>query len=113
MTLNWIGTRTQEAGVFQPTGLGRLQTKNPIGAELLTRGSLMIEVKVRPQAHPINLVRFGALDPWPSGLTVCLEPDGTVRLLMRQGTRHLATALKTTLGSKVQGIMSACKAAPQ
>ena len=102
MTLNWIGTRTQEAGVFQPAGLGRLQTKAPLGTELLTRGSLMIEVKVRPQDHPINLVRFGALDPWPSGLTVCLEPDGTVRLLMRQGTRHLATALKTTLGSKVQ-----------
>jgi hypothetical protein len=102
MTLNWIGTRTQEDGVFNTAGLGRAGRRDPVGLELLTRGSLMIEVTVRPQTHPVNLVRYGALDPWPSGLTVCLEPDGTVRLLMRQGSRHLATALKTTLGSKVQ-----------
>jgi hypothetical protein len=102
MTLNWIGTRTQEGGVFNPAGLGRARTGQPIGLALLTRGSLMVEVTVRPQSHPVNLVRFGTLDPWPSGLTICLEPDGTVRLLMRQGSRHLSTALKTTLGSKMQ-----------
>ncbi len=107
MTLNWIGTRTQEDGVFNPAGLGCAgrnysDLAKPVGTDLLTRGSLMIEVAVRPTLRPINLVRFGALDPWPSGLTVCLEPDGTVRLLMRQGARHLATALKTTLGSDVQ-----------
>jgi hypothetical protein len=33
---------------------------------------------------------------------MCLEPDGTVRLMMRQGARHLQTALQTTLGSGVQ-----------
>lgn len=101
MTLNWIGTRTQEVGVFNPAGLDCARRDDPVGMELLTRGSLMIEVAVRPQAHPVNLLRFGTLDPWPSGLTVCLEPDGTLRLMMRQGARHLATALKTTLGSKV------------
>ncbi|MDB4213901.1 Hint domain-containing protein, partial [Octadecabacter sp.] len=102
MTLNWIGTRTQEGGVFNPAGLNHARTNDPVGLDLLTRGSLMVEVKVRPQMHPVNLVRFGALDPWPSGLTICLEPDGTIRLLMRQGSRHLATALKTTLGTTVQ-----------
>lgn len=102
MTLNWIGTRTQEDRVFDPAGLSRLHSKEGDAPELLTSGSLMIEVTVRPRTNPVNLVRFGALDPWPSGLTVCLEPDGTVRLMMRQGARHLATALKTTLGSKVQ-----------
>lgn len=102
MTLNWIGTRTQEDGVFNPAGLGCARGNDPVGLSLLTRGSLMIEVTVRPQTHPVNLLRFGALDPWPSGLTVCLEPDGTVRLMMRQGSRNLSTALKTTLGSKVQ-----------
>jgi len=102
MTLNWIGTRTRENGVFNPAGLGRGTRDVAVGSDLLTRGSLLIEVNVRPQMNPINLVRFGALDPWPSGLTVCLEPDGTLRLLMRQGARHLATALKTSLGSDVQ-----------
>ena len=101
MTLNWIATRTQEHGVFNPAGIGCAYTGQSDDANLLTRGSLLIEVKARPMAHPVNLLRFGALDPWPSGLTVCLEPDGTVRLMMRQGKRHLETALKTGLGQKV------------
>lgn len=102
MGLNWIGTRTQEEGVFEPAGLGCVGGSRANETELLTRGSLMIEVAVRPNRHPVNLLRFGALDPWPSGLTICLEPDGTVRLMMRQGARHLETALKTKLGSNVQ-----------
>lgn len=101
MALNWIGTRTQEGGVFNPSGIAS-GGRRPAGRDLLTSGSLMIEVEARPHDHPVNLLRFSALAPWPSGLTICLEPDGTVRLLMRQGERHLATALKTTLGSKVQ-----------
>lgn len=102
MSINWIATRTQEAGAFNPDGLGRAQVGRRVGLELLTRGSLLMEVTVRPHSHPVNLLRFSALDPWPSGLTLCLEPDGTVRLMMRQGARHLETALKTTLGNKVQ-----------
>ena len=102
MTLNWIATRTQEAGAFHPDGIGRPTPVRPVDTELLTQGSILMEATVRPQVRPVNLVRFAALSPWPSGLTICLEPDGTVRLLMRQGTRQLATALKTTLGSTVQ-----------
>jgi len=102
MTLNWIGTRTQENGEFNPAGLGCVDGVAPVDADILARGSLLIEVEVHPISEPVNLLRFGALDPWPSGLTVCLEPDGTVRLLMRQGKRHLATALKTSLGTQLQ-----------
>ena len=102
MTLNWIGTRTQENGYFNPAGLGCPESGAPVGTDILARGSLLIEVEVHPTTTPVNLLRFGALDPWPSGITVCLEPDGTVRLLMRQGKRHLSTALKTTLGSNLQ-----------
>ena len=101
MGLNWIATRTQEAGHFNAGGLGASPSKQPVGMDLLTRGSVMLETVVRPVAHPVNLVRFSALDPWPSGLTICLEPDGTVRLMIRQGGRHLETALKTGLGRKV------------
>lgn len=105
MTLKWIGTRTHEDGVFSPAGLGCAATNDTVGTvgmDLLTRGSLMIEVAVHPMVHPLNLLRFSTLSPWPTGLTVCLEPDGIVRLMMRQGARHLETALKTTLGSDVR-----------
>jgi hypothetical protein len=101
MTLKWIGTRTQEIGVFNPDGVGTRNTARPVGMELLTRGSMLLEVNVRPLSHPINLVRFSALDPWPSGVTICLEPDGTLRLMMRQAGRHLEVALKTALGKNV------------
>ncbi|MCF2905891.1 Hint domain-containing protein [Octadecabacter sp. CECT 8868] len=102
MALQWIGTRTQEGGDFNPAGLGCARPNLGSSAELLPRGSLLMEVTIRPTSHPINLLRFAALDPWPSGLTVCLEPDGTVRLMMRQGGKHLATSLKTNLGGKAQ-----------
>ncbi|MGJ8610173.1 MAG: Hint domain-containing protein [Octadecabacter sp.] len=102
MTLNWIGTRTQEDRVFTPAGLGCVDGVMPGATDILARGSLLIEVEVHPISTPVNLLRFGTLDPWPSGITVCLEPDGTLRLLMRHGKRHLATALKTTLGTQLQ-----------
>lgn len=101
MTLSWIGTRTQDDGVFNPAGLGRPIDETMTDGPLLAKGSLFIEVEVRPRSRPINLVRFSALDPWPSGLTICQETDGTIRLMMRQGARHLETALKTGLGQKV------------
>lgn len=104
MTLNWIGTRTHEEGIFNPTGLDRLIPKGQVGLELLPRGSLMMEVAVRPQVHPVNLLRYNILEPWPSGITVSLEPDGMLRLSMRQGARRQETTLKTTLGSKMQTV---------
>jgi len=104
MTLNWIATRTQDTRAFHPGGVDSRHAAPPAGMDLLSRGSLLIEVTVRPNARPVNLLRFAALDPWPSGLTICLEPDGTLRLMMRQGARHLETALKTTLGQASQTV---------
>lgn len=102
MSLNWIATRTHETGVFHPDGLGSLRTADPVGMALLPRGSILIETKTRPLSHPVNLIRYSTLDPWPTGITICLEPDGTVRLLMRQGARYHETSLRTDLGGKVE-----------
>jgi hypothetical protein len=63
MTLKWIGTRTQENGAFNATGLGCAVTIDPVGTDLLTRGSLMIEVALRPTMQPINLLRYSVLAP--------------------------------------------------
>ena len=98
MTLRWIGTRTQEDGAFCPDGLGRVSASHDVETGLLARGSLFIEADITPSNDPVNLIRFAALNPWASGLTVCLEPDGTLRLMMRQGNRQLETALKTSIG---------------
>lgn len=100
----WIGTRTAHDGVFNPAGLGRPCAADRNTDGLMARGSILIEAEARPGRHPVNLLRFGALDPWPSGLTICLEADGTVRLMARQGERHLETALRTSLGARVQTV---------
>lgn len=102
MSVTWIGTRTQEDGAFNPAGLGAGATQERAGQELLTRGSVLIEAAFRPLTQPVNLFRFSVVDPWPRGLTLRLEPDGTLRLLMRHGDRQLETTLRTTLGSKVE-----------
>ncbi|SLN30968.1 Hint domain-containing protein [Pseudooctadecabacter jejudonensis] len=102
MTLNWIATRTPERSAFHPKGLGATSRAAPVGMELLARGSLLIEATTRPVTTPVNLLRFSVLDPWPSGVKICLEPDGTVRLMIRQGERYLETALKTGLGGKTK-----------
>ncbi len=102
MTVNWIATRTAERGAFHPRGLCCADPAGPVGLGLLARGSILIETKTRPLSNPINLVRFSVLDPWPTGLKICLEPDGTVRLMVRQGGRYLETALHTGLGGKIE-----------
>ena len=102
MSLNWIATRTQDAVAFNPDGLGSLGAARSVGRELLSRGSILIETKTRALSHPVNLIRYGVIDPWPSGLTICLEPGGIVRLVMRHGGRNLETSLKTGLGSKIE-----------
>ena len=98
MTLRWIGTRTQNDATFCPDGLGCVSASQDMDTMLLTRGSLLIEADITPSHDPVNLIRFAALNPWASGLTICLEPDGTLRLMMRQGNRQLETALKTSIG---------------
>ncbi|PVA06254.1 Hint domain-containing protein [Thalassorhabdomicrobium marinisediminis] len=103
-TPTWIATRTPERCVFNPAGLDAGHSTAPVGADLLPRGSLLLEVVTGPADHPRNLLRYVVRDPWPAGLTLCLEPDGTLRLMMRQGNRHLSVALQTTLGRTEQTV---------
>jgi len=102
MALNWIATRTPDSGAFHPKGLGSLEEKRPLGMALLPRGSLLLETTTRPLSHPVNLVRFAVLDPWPFSLKICLEPNGCVRLMIKQAGRTLETALQTNLGGKTE-----------
>lgn len=102
MTLNWIATRTSDEGAFHPKGLGCTDPVGSVGPELLPRGSILLEVATRPLSHPVNLVRFSTLNPWPFHLKICLEPNGDIRLMIKQGERILQTTLQTNLGGKIE-----------
>ena len=96
----WIGLRTRYEAAFNTAGLGRAQLPAPVTDDsLLTRGSLMAEVIVSPVNRPTNLLRYAVLDPWPAAFTIVQEPNGTFRLLLRNGPRDLAVSLDTDLGS--------------
>ncbi len=105
--LNWIATRTQQDCAFHPAGIDSAHTAEPAGPEFLPRGSVFLETETRSTSHPVYLLRFGVLEPWPSGLTICLEPDGTLRLSMRQGARAFEAVLKTGLGGEATTVQIA------
>lgn len=98
MELRWIGTRTPHSGTFQPSGLGTRPDPSAAPRALLTAGSILIEAHLRPTPHPITLLHYSAVEPWPVGLNISISPDGTVRLSLRQGDRQIETVLQTTLG---------------
>ena len=96
--MSWIGLRDGSEGVLNPAGLGQPNLANaPDPDTLLTSGTLFIECSYEPGPLPVNILRLFARDPWPSGLTLCLDTDGTLRLLMRHGARHLSRDLATDL----------------
>lgn len=96
----WIGLRTRYDAAFNAAGLGHTQLPAPMADDsLLTRGGLMVEAVISPVGRPTNLVRYAVLDPWPAALTILQEPNGTFRLLLRNGPRDLAVSLETTLGN--------------
>ena len=101
----WIGLRTRYEAAFNTAGLGRAQLPAPVTDDsLLTRGSLMAEVIVSPVNRPTNLLRYAVLDPWPAAFTIVQEPNGTFRLLLRNGPRDLAASLHTDLRSSRRNV---------
>jgi len=103
----WLGTRTADAAVFRPGGLmpvAGAASPGPDADTLVTQGGLLAEVVVGPVARPDNLLRYRVLSPWPVGLSVVQEPDGTFRLLLRQGDRSMAVSLATDLGQTTESI---------
>lgn len=96
--MSWIGLRDDSEGVFSPAGLGQPNLATlPDPDSLLTTGTLFVECSYEPGPLPVNILRLFSRDPWPSALTLCLDTDGTLRLLMRHGARHLSRDLATDL----------------
>ena len=96
--MSWIGLRDASEGVLSAVGLGHANRgPAPDPDSLLVRGTLFIECSYEPRSQPVNLIRLFARDPWPSALTLCLDTDGTLRLLMRHGAQHLSRELATDL----------------
>ncbi len=97
MTSGWIGLRDVTEGLFAPAGLGNATEGAADPDTVLPRGTVMAEVRSDAAAGTRNLIRLAARDPWPVGLTLCMEADGTLRLLQTQGQSHRDWRLPTDL----------------
>lgn len=96
--MNWIGLRDPGIGVFSPGGLGRPSRGLTTPDDILPRGTLMLDVAVMPSLTEQALLSYDARDPWPTGLTLSLDPHGMLTLTQAQGENvrrfTLATGLK-------------------
>lgn len=91
--MTWIGLRDSHGGMLRPQGLDGPDMGPANPDTVLARGTLLIEFRHDPAGHPRNILRYSARDPWPAGLTLCLDPDGTLRLMLTQGRQALSYAL--------------------
>jgi len=94
--MSWIGLRDSLGGTLQPQGLGGPVSGQVNSDAVLARGTLLIEFRHDPADHPRNILRYSARDPWPAGLTLCLDPDATLRLMLTQGRQALSYRLPMT-----------------
>lgn len=97
MTLRWIGIRDRDSAVFNQAGLGATSQGTKCDP-LMRTGSILIETQTRPRTQPVNILRYSSLRPWPSGLKLCLDPNGTLRLSLHQSGKETETTLRTPLG---------------
>jgi hypothetical protein len=95
--MTWIGLRDSCDGQLCAAGIGSLAQTPPVDPDrLLSRGTLLWEFDHVQATTRQNILRYASRDPWPSGLTLCIDPDGTLQVLMVQGARSLAFRLPTT-----------------
>jgi len=97
MSSGWIGLRDRTGGMFAPAGPGSTAAVAVDPDTVLPRGTVMAEFRTDPGVGTRNLIRLAARDPWPVGLTLCIDAAGTLRLMQTQGQSHRDWHLPTDL----------------
>ena len=94
----WIGLRDRETVAWNPVGLRAAEpARLPRADTPLPRGTLLIECTFDPDRLSVPLLDYHATAPWPSGLRLAFDRDGTLHLTMRQGIATTRSSLHTTL----------------
>ena len=96
--MNWLGLRDPGIGVFSPGGLGRPSRGLATPDDILPTGTLMLDVAVMPSLTEQSLMTYNAREPWPTGMSLSLDPHGMLTLTQAQGENvrrfTLATGVK-------------------
>ncbi|THD76633.1 hypothetical protein E7681_01990 [Thalassobius vesicularis] len=82
---HWIGLADRTTALFHTGGLTASTPERPGPADLLARGTLMLETGVPCHSRPQMLLSYHHLHPWERGLALHALPDGSVVLVVTQG----------------------------
>ena len=96
--MSWIGLRDALGSrMFRPEGLDNTTRSTRSADGFMPRGTIMVGFVNQPANVRRNLLRYGSTDPWHSHLSLCIDPDGTVRVLMGQQELSMQYAMPTDL----------------
>lgn len=86
---NWIGLIDRSTALFHSGGVdgGLPEGRAFAPADLMPRGSLMLETEVSALDRPGALFAYHHHHPWKRGLSLHALPDGGVALVVTQGDR--------------------------
>ena len=93
--MSWIGVRKPGWERFAPGGLD--VRPSPGAAEILPRGTLLIDTRIVSSLTEQVLLSVRTETPWATGLRVSLDPHGTLSVVQRQGRAERRYRLATDL----------------
>ena len=105
--MGWIGLSDCHSAVFRRGGLQEGATPT-IGApvdQMLANGSFWIEFNAHVDQTRHNILKYGARDPDVSGLTISLEPDATITVMIGKGERYESFCLPTDLDGRENSVL--------
>ncbi len=105
--MGWIGLSDNISAVFRRGGLQNVaENKNETPVDhVLPKGSLWIEFNAHVDQTRVNILKYGAREPYVSGLTVSLEPDASITVMIGQGDRYETLSLPTELDGRENNVL--------
>lgn len=93
----WIALSDQHRQVFDPGGIGSARPAAPLEVtpnSLLTRGSILFEMRLPGDGRPRKLLGYRRDHPWVSSLSIQELPTGGIALVITQGREVFHTVLE-------------------
>jgi len=95
--MGWIALSDQNRQVFDLKGIGATPEGEPVSLDtnsLLTRGSILFEMRLPGDGRPRKLLGYRRDHPWVSSLSLQELPTGGIALVITQGQEVIHTVLE-------------------
>lgn len=105
--MSWIGLSDTYSGVFRRDGLQEEDRSEKFQSVdvVLNEGSFWIEFDTRVERRRQNVLKYGAREPFNCGLTVSLEPDASITVMVARGEKVQTLCLPTGLDGRESNVL--------